>query len=127
MINDQKVTIGKSTKDAIEYNVNNKKKGLKPIPEDSSSLYDMLPGTLVFTDDLKHIGIYVGYYVDRNNQVIDHCVIDCTKRRAIKKEDRKNGVYAYDINNSRFTQYCTFNYIDYDLTYGDTVNFYCPR
>ena len=67
------------------------------------------------------------YYVDRDNNIIEHCVIDCTRKTAKKKEDREDGIYARDINNCRFTQYCTFNYMDYDLSYGDTVNNYCPR
>ena len=40
-------------------------------------------------------------------------------------EKDEDGVYARDINNCRFTQYCTFNYMNYDLSYEDTVNYYC--
>ena len=106
-------------------NVKDKYKGFKPIPKNSSLLNDLLPGTLVYTDDFSHIGIYVGYYIDRNNRTIEHCVIDCTRKRVKDPEKDEDGVYARDINNCRFTQYCTFNYMNYDLSYEDTVNYYC--
>ena len=119
------ITIGQGTNSAVGNNVKDKYKGFKPIPKNSSLLNDLLPGTLVYTDDFSHIGIYVGYYIDRNNRTIEHCVIDCTRKRVKDPEKDEDGVYARDINNCRFTQYCTFNYMNYDLSYEDTVNYYC--
>ena len=64
-----------------------------------------------------HVGIYVGYYIDRNGKQYDHAVIH-------SQGPIGSVVTAESLIGSRFSQedakYTEYNYLQYDVEYADT-------
>lgn len=71
--------------------------------------FDRVPGRLVMTSELNHVGVYVG-----NNQVIE-----CT----LKNESEKGGVIQSSFNNS-WAKWCQCIFIDDNTGDQSTKNIY---
>lgn len=69
--------------------------------------FDKVPGRLVMTSDLKHVGVYIG----------DNQVIECT----LKNESEKGGVIQSNFSDSDWTKWCQCIFID-DDTSGSSDN-----
>ena len=115
-INGKTYTIGQGTNSAITFNVPNRKKGLKNniIPSSTSSIESVLkPGMILYNKDLGHVGVYVGFYVSDDGKIYLHGVV--------QSANEESGVIVSNVEDTSFVYYTEYNYIDYDVTYEDTL------
>ena len=110
--------IGLGTTSAIDHG--NTVGGLKPFTGDTSVL---VPGMIMYCKGKNgkrrgHVGVYVGYYVDRFGNELKHAVIHC-------QGPAGSPVIAEEIIGSRFSnkdaEYTSYNYLEYDVTYQMTL------
>lgn len=110
--------IGLGTTSAIYYD--NNVGELQPFTGDVSVL---IPGTIMYCKGRNgknrgHVGIYVGYYVDRFGNEYEHAVIHC-------QGPKGSPVIAEPLIGSRFSEegaeYTFFNYLNYDVNYIRTL------
>ena len=108
--------IGQGSGSAITYNIIGHETQLHKniIPTSISDIEDtLLPGMILYTDS-GHVGVYVGYYYDEeNDKTYQHAVIHSPK------EGEK--VKIEEVTESSFKYYAKYNYIDYNMTYKDTL------
>ena len=116
----KKYDIGTGTKSALGHH-NNTFELKKTMETDIATLRI---GTILYCPSLSgkkrgHVGIYIGYYDDGTGHPIDHAVIHC-------HGGEEAGISIQSIYDSRFYcedgEFTEYNYLDYDLTYMDTLN-----
>ena len=116
-IDNRMVTIGQGTGSAITYNIKGHETQLRRniIPTSTTDIENtLLPGMILYSSDLGHVGVYVGYYYDEESgKTYQHAVIHSPyKGQKVKIEE---------VTDSPFKYYAKYNYIDYNLTYKDTL------
>lgn len=96
----------------------------------STNIANLRVGTILYCPSLTgaargHVGVYIGYYDDGNGHIIKHAVIHCHGKGS---EDDKAGISIVPFEGSRFDcaqgEYTEYNYLDYDMSYDDTVRKY---
>ena len=71
---------------------------------------DAIPiGSVVFYEDDSHVGIYVGKLITPDGKKYENAVIH---------SEKSYGVHVTEMNERKFTKYCTFNYIVNDIPAG---------
>lgn len=75
---------------------------------------ELKPGVTLFNADESHAGIYIGYYNDGKGTVYEHAVIQA-------QSDGEKRVIVHALEGSSFVSYAEMDYIEFDLTYEDTL------
>ena len=90
---------------------------------DLSNLSVLNIGSVIYSKDKRHVYMYIGYYVSPTGTVIEHAVLQAAAGKKFSNDTLK--IQSIDSVLSPY-QYGNYEYIDYDITYEDTVNFYNP-
>ena len=90
---------------------------------DLSNLSVLNIGSVIYSKDKRHVYMYIGYYVSPTGTVIEHAVLQAAAGEQFLNDTLQ--IQSIDSVLSPY-QYGNYEYIDYDITYEDTVNFYNP-
>ena len=113
--------VGTGTNSAIRNLEGTVKERLQKL--DLTNLSVLNIGSVIYTENKKHVYMYIGYYVSPTGNIIEHAIIQTVLSEEYKHDTLKIQS-IFDVNDPY--QYGNYEYIDYDLTYADTVNFYNP-
>lgn len=79
------------------------------------NIADLKPGTILYDEDQKHVGVYIGYY----SEDIPYAVIQASSYSSPLTE--KSGVQVWNYYDTKLTAYyCEYDFIDLDITYEQT-------
>ena len=100
------------TKTSDQYN-SMKKKGMNC--GRITDVTALVPGTILYDEDKKHVGVYIGYY----SEAIPYAVIEASSYDSPLTD--KNGVQPWNYYDTQLTAYyCEYDFIDLNLTYEQT-------
>ena len=75
----------------------------------------LVPGTILYDEDKKHVGVYIGYY----SEALPYAVIEASSYDSPLTD--KNGVQPWNYYDTQLTAYyCEYDFIDLNLTYEQT-------
>ena len=80
-------------------------------------------GSVIYSEDKSHVYMYIGYYVSPTETVIEHAVLQAAVGKVFLHDTLQ--IQSIDSVLSPYW-YGNYEYIEYDITYEDTVNYYNP-